>query len=962
MRGLAVTLGHLGALHADLGDYSTARTDWWSALQLGIAGNDPEGVMASATNLSRAASGDSTRVWSALASVAAAAAGTGELAGGLQRRAEEFEEEGDATSASAAHELAEIVAGIAQSQLVSLGQRPPIGTGVAREKPIDLQPSDLPSPILFPHHFEVVDRPEGYRELHCIPSSWSYPDDQLPSSLVAELWSAQMAADPHGTEIAEFWSASDTARRLQQTSPSDLALRELILLSTRWETGLNQPMPWFSIPLIEDYIAYEEAASHVHFSQLPTEDKSQRTMWAQYGMEAADVLPILTGWDMRPGVDAPLTEPWHGAPGRWYSWSTVSEWGSWPRLQEAQSASAEASPGQLLLFVSHRWESLAHPDPDNRQLVALQLGLTLATARAVLLTEDEADATGSGLPELIVRYADAHGIELTSNELQAWAHLVADHAQAAADELDLAQQLATVDPPPAVEALRGRVLIWYDFASMSQAPRTPDEEQAFRDELTLMVDLQSSAGTVVIAGDKGQYVRRAWCFLELAVGMRTTITELTPSWGGHVGARRSLTRWASRTDQLIGALHSLGPDGIRSCGLEATNAEDLPVIGTLLASLPAVGRIESDDSDIVGGALPLPFRGGKWCLDGGRPTASPTEAIVAPVSGIGTIPDTNVLSEAAARYAGASTIQGAVGVWVYTTQRSLSLAWAAGASDLLAWAGSAVREIDGDLAQELAGGLSAESVACTWADPINLSDDGAGSTRFVPSGVDILVIVTQDGLPDICRIYERIRTTHLACGVTVVTAHPMSGRVVVERPDTERGEPELVAADTLVVPRARRSTVLPRQMMMRTGTAPDQVELIPALRTMPAEGCVGLGEVLADAADDDWPAGSPIDPARLLPLAGDRARVEALARSITSSWDTWARPRLTPSSWQVGMARLQLAVFEQLVHEVAPVSDNPLVRRKLLYTLIEDEEGYALPPTVLDDARALVEHILADRT
>jgi hypothetical protein len=817
----------------------------------------------------------------------------------------------------------------------------------------------LPDPIVHAHQFDVVERSEGYREYRCLPTSWSWESDQEISSLVAEMWSAQKGVDPIGSADSEFWSATDAALRIRSLPPSELARRELNLLATRWETGLNAPKAWFSWSLVRNLQTMESEASDLHFTEIPTEEPPL-DLWDHYGMRSTSDLPVMTGWDMRAGPAAPASEPWHGGIGNWYSWMTIAGWSSWPRLQDTEQSVSKPTPGHLLLFVSHRWEHVEHPDPTARQIRALQTGLTIATARAVQLQVREADRTASGLPELIVRYASANDLDLEAAGAVDWAEQVETIARSADLEREFLLAVSGIQTPAPITGLRESILIWYDFASMYQEPRSPMEHEAFSRELLELVAIQQAAGTIVIAGDQ-RYFRRAWCFLELCVGMRNTVSELTPSWGHHIGARESLTRWAGRSDQLIGALNSLGLDGLAASGLRVTDAADLPTIARLLASLPLVGRVGSDDSDVVGGAMPLPLREGGWCLNGVSPPARRTEATAAAVPS-GLVVDQSALAMATEHAAGANALDLEVGVWAYTTQRTLSLSWAARAEELMQWLADAVARVDPDVAGSIRSG-GEPAVSCTWADAIGLADDGVGWTRFIPSTAELLVIFTQPVMPEICRIYERIRSAHLACGVPVITAFPHTGMVVIDTPAPDLPDPETTKADVLVVPRVRRSTAYPRQLMVDPNVPATQIELIPALRMIPAEGYVGVGKVTAEAAAAGlWDAGTALTPDVLLDWADKRARAEALARSATASWDTWARPRLGPAAWACGMAGLQLTVFERLISEVARVSDNPLVRRRLLYVLVKDHEGYALHPSIVDDARQLVTMVLESET
>ena len=336
--------------------------------------------------------------------------------------------------------------------------------------------------------------------------------------------------------------------------------------------------------------------------------------------------------------------------------------------------------------------------------------------------------------------------------------------------------------PSAAQPHPDRVLVWYDYASMFQAPRTPAEQKAFRHEIVELNRIQARAATVVIAGDD-QYTSRAWCFLEMCAGMRHHIVELVPSWGSQVGmSPTTASRWASRTDQLIGALNSLGLDAIYRSGLAATHPEDMRDISRLMSELPLIGLVETDDSDLVEGLSRYRSAraSGSRCAQGQLRATGHRRPLA--IGAPGDLPAPELLTSAARRCADSDGLASEIGIWVYTTQRTLSLAWAARAGEF--W--EVLRPHLEDGAAE--GGLrlpslsGPTSVGCLWADARALADDGLGWTRIVPSKARVLVVLTQSDLPAICLILDRVVGSHLAAGVPVVTYSPDTGR----RPCTHR--------------------------------------------------------------------------------------------------------------------------------------------------------------------------------
>lgn len=795
-----------------------------------------------------------------------------------------------------------------------------------------------------PETVEIVERDEGYREFRCIPAHWTYNDARPQELLVAEAYSALFGVGRYGFDKdPDFWSASDACMRIRDVRPEYLDIRELAILATRRTADINRPTPWAAQNLVEEIAArWEGEATDIHpLSRLSDEDAGD--LWTRYGMTAtifeAHTFQVYTGFDMRRSRrTVPTHEPWHGGVGTYYAWSTLLDWKTWPRRQSVDAAASAPDAGKLLLFVSHRWEDLLHPDPTGRQLLALKTGLTLSLAAAVRQPHDR--QTFSGLPELFTEYIlDTENIALDDPDLAAWAEQVEAAATASQDERELwsrLQKLETGRMASLLPAIRDNVLIWYDYASMYQTPRSDREEQAFRRELLLLNDVQSAAATVVLAGDS-DYLSRAWCFLEVCGGIRSRIVELTPSWCSRIDVYSSITKWAFISDQLIGALVMLGPDAIQGSGLDTTHSEDLEVVANLISQLPLIGLVHTDGSDLVGGSIPLPFRSGGWLAGGNPESIEERTSQVHPLADCGQIPTASELQSVAERFANADSLAGECGIWVYTTQRTLSLAWGARADEFYAIVRSA-HEIG-----PLAG------VACTWADSRSLADDGAGWTRYIPSQVDTLIIATQSDLPPICRIYERIVNAHVTAGATVITVTPDTGDITVQRrADAELSDNSMDTtaspADVLAVPRIRRSTAYPRYLLRPTDTRREDIEAFAALRLDPYDGY----RMSEDIAGMDLRA-----------LSERRMRAEAFARTRTSSWDTYATPRLDLSTWQnPDLAIEQLAIIEAAVGRAAQFSDNPLACRRLLYAVVDDiEDHYLLPPDlpeIIDEVARLI--------
>lgn len=476
------------------------------------------------------------------------------------------------------------------------------------------QSTARPTVDCHPHSIEVVERPEGYREFRCSPAFWTYPPSQSDEGLAAELLGEDRGVDKYGLgEGVEFWSGSDAGLRLRTEPPQELAHRELVALASRRSVGLNAPRVWLSASRVDPILARWTAGTpERRREEADRATTAREDVWNHYGMRKSVAEPVIWGWGMRRGDRSELGrigQPWKGGTGVWYRWSTVREWKRWPRRQGVESEAVRPDPGKLLLFVSHRWDGLNHPDETGAQLACLQIGLTLALAKAVLHHADQEEAfkTASGLPELLWEFLKAELPPEAIESLAPWAQRVEHAARTSQSEDSFLERLNEGEPSASLRTIQDCVLIWYDYCSMLQAPRTEPEEAEFRAEIMTLNDIQANACTVVIAGDR-QYLFRAWCFLELCGGMRHRIAELTPTWGTRVGLGDSVTVWAHRSDQLIAALCTHGTRAISGSGLAAAHPDDLPDIARLLAQLELTGLLVTDDSDLIGGSIPFPRR------------------------------------------------------------------------------------------------------------------------------------------------------------------------------------------------------------------------------------------------------------------------------------------------------------------------------------------------------------------
>jgi len=769
-----------------------------------------------------------------------------------------------------------------------------------------------------------VPRPEGYSEFRCIPAHW------IPAQLKPmELYAAEGLSTLMGVhKNPDFWSASDAAMRLRRMPAKNLAERELGIYGTRRSNDYNRATPWASLRLS---LAFEEQWQgqqdpHVHpFANLP--NSQEDGLFGHYGMRKTILKDknylVTTGFGIHNSHRRKAShEPWSGGEGTWFTWLTVLGWQEIPRRQEIdQHLVQSASEGRLLLFISHRWENPTHPDPTGRQLLGIKVGLTLSLAAALVDRKDDR-ATSSGLPEIMRRYLQhCQPSVLQDPRLIEWAATVIHEAKETKTEAELLPKCVELEESAAIagilKRIREDILIWYDYASMYQAPRSSAEQEEFHRELMLLNNIQSSAATVVIADDD-QYMSRAWCFLEVCGGIRGSIAELTPSWSQALRLQSSFNKWANISDQLIGSLNVLGLEGIEESGLSTTEDGDLRIVARLIAALPVMGLVESDGMDLIGGSIPLPFIvGSGWVLgDQNDPPSRTSTLQTSGISEYGQLPGSDELRRVADDFAHADELQGECGMWVFTTQRALSLAWSARSRELF-------QQIS-----EVYYVAKLESVCCTWADSRGLGEDGTGWTRYVPSSVRTLVIVTQVDIPDMCLVYHSVLSAHLAAGRTVITLTPENGRLMVTVPSKPRKD-TVIQSDILVVPRIRRSTAYPSYLMLPQNTQYDLMEKAAALRLDPSEHAAPQLQLTAK---------------ELRNLSAERVLTEAECRTTMACWEILLEHGLNPIDWTSVVHSLeQCAILKAILKIMRSFSDSPLLRRQLFYAILEHETKQGEP-------------------
>ncbi|MEM6925593.1 MAG: hypothetical protein AAF602_01595 [Myxococcota bacterium] len=152
----------------------------------------------------------------------------------------------------------------------------------------------------------------------------------------------------------------------------------------------------------------------------------------------------------------------------------------------------------LTVFVSHRWATRTHPDPDGAQLGALQRWIAQMCDVARALTEEDVGRRTDVVPTL-----NAQGV------LQAAMLVLRAVARANPSDAERGRELR--------DLLLDRVGFWYDYVSLPQAPRTSAQHAAFvRGLLGIRgLLLAPSTTTIALRTEGDDYESRGWCVAEM---------------------------------------------------------------------------------------------------------------------------------------------------------------------------------------------------------------------------------------------------------------------------------------------------------------------------------------------------------------------------------------------------------------------------------------------------------------
>ena len=323
----------------------------------------------------------------------------------------------------------------------------------------------------------------------------------------------------------------------------------------------------------------------------------------------------------------------------WLPLSRLISMGRFVRLQDWQGDLVAHEAGAYHVLVSHRWLCRAHPDPEGRQAQAVAWQLVGAIAEAIRIASVRGlhnprmahalsgmimGIHGSSLAEsllvnLVRRELDDTRLEAAVAEVAGLPHDVVD---AGRSDPDLRRLAGFIAGHPQMRQLISRVRLWYDYSCLPQTPRTAEDERFFQLGLLALGAIQISGHTVVLLDDPEDYLSRAWCTLEAITAHRYLESPhilVGSQAAGHDASverefnellrDRSAIVWRGLLDTVVFEVQTFDLCA-RRLGVSVTNPADLEIIRRALHAIQAPLDIQTDDSEIVTGTMPLPVIGG----------------------------------------------------------------------------------------------------------------------------------------------------------------------------------------------------------------------------------------------------------------------------------------------------------------------------------------------------------------
>lgn len=180
-----------------------------------------------------------------------------------------------------------------------------------------------------------------------------------------------------------------------------------------------------------------------------------------------------------------------------------------------------------LIFVSHRWETLQHPDPSGRQLRALQEFLTRTSLciEAMFISKAERlqlipalTKEGSLQAEEVARRILGFGPFSDNGEV------CIESRQA---KRIIAEKFAQCkkNRPAFRQWLLSNIGVWLDYTCMPQKPLTPVENVEFTQALSAMDSLVKASTLVALRNTQDDYAMRGWCASEFFIASEQSFSR-----------------------------------------------------------------------------------------------------------------------------------------------------------------------------------------------------------------------------------------------------------------------------------------------------------------------------------------------------------------------------------------------------------------------------------------------------
>ena len=472
-----------------------------------------------------------------------------------------------------------------------------------------------------------------------------------PRAIAARALAYAHATDAHTYDEVGFrWSAAlplrdvaplQTVHRTRLDHALELERREDPRLERARREQVRLRHRPIDVPLDGDYrYQYDREFLHLTRRWTDTNGRDQEDVWTfpvtvppSTIAESArdDDEPELAGYGIR----------LEGAVMRWLPLRTVIERGAFPRMQECREAlTSEISPGHFYAFLSHRWLARSEPDPENGQAryAAWQLvghlcdALRVAGERGLHTPRRSSPLfgfviglAGSELAEaLIVNLLrpglDEAALATALEEIAPLERDLADRGVGSADDDDSFERLrALLADRPVLTALVERMLVWYDYSCLPQAPRDEADEELFVAGLAQLVACQILSRTVVLLDETEDYLSRGWCTLEalvadsemgrldLLVGSeRSTAREgRTEFYFETLLEDRPHVIWRALLDTEVLRVQS-PTECMSRLGLALSDERDVPIVYDRLRTIRAPAKVHTDASELWTGVMPVP--------------------------------------------------------------------------------------------------------------------------------------------------------------------------------------------------------------------------------------------------------------------------------------------------------------------------------------------------------------------